>query len=355
MDSTPHLLRVQGLHVWLGRRAEPVRAVDGVSFSIPEGETVALVGESGCGKTVTALSLARLIPPAQIVRMEGRVLFRGEDVLRMDRRRLGRLRGGEIAYVFQEPGTALNPVLTIGFQIKEALRLHRPEVDAREEAVRLLKTVGIADADRRMRSYPFQLSGGMAQRAVIAMALACRPSLLVADEPTTALDATIQAQIVDLLADLQEEFHMAVLLITHNLGLVADVAHFTNVMYAGQVVESGRTEEVIGHPQHPYTRGLLAAVPRLDSGRARMTGIDGAVPNPARLPAGCRFAERCVLADAALAGKEPEMRRVGSGGSDLSIAGGDPAVHLVRCHCAKLVAVPASEGAAAGGAGEGAR
>lgn len=292
-----------------------------MSLRIREGETVALVGESGCGKSVTALSLARLLPEPPAFHPTGVVVFRGREVLQMSRAEMRAIRGGQIAYVFQDPGTALNPVFRIGFQLKEAIRAHRKDVDAREEAIRLLALVGLPDAEACLRSYPHELSGGMQQRVVIAMALACRPKLLVADEPTTALDVTIQAQILDLLKSLQEELGMAVLLITHNLGLVADVAHRVNVMYAGSLVESGRVEDVLASPAHHYTKGLLDAVPRVAASEGRMQGIDGAVPSPRDLPAGCPFAPRCPKAEDECRRTMPAVRNIANGRG-----------HTVRCH-----------------------
>jgi oligopeptide/dipeptide ABC transporter ATP-binding protein len=314
MNTHPQtLLKVRDLKVWFGSRKSPIRAVDGVSFDIPAGATVALVGESGCGKSVTAMALARLIPSPPARYESGQVLMANRDVLAMKERELALVRGAEISYVFQEPGTALNPVFTVGYQIGEALRLHRRDVNAKEETVRLLELVGIPDAERRVGNYPHELSGGMQQRVMIAIALACRPKLLVADEPTTALDVTIQAQILDLLESLQKKLGMAVLLITHNLGLVADKAHWIHVMYAGRIVESGPTAEVMTRPAHPYTRGLMDAVPRLEGSARRMRGIDGTVPNPARLPPGCKFAPRCSKAQAACLRSEAALEAHGEG------------------------------------------
>ena len=318
------LLEVQQLKTWFGAGPKPVRAVDGVSFSVPEKATVAVVGESGCGKSVMALSLARLVPEPPGFYEAGRILFDGENVLEMDRKRLGQLRGREIAYVFQEPGAALNPVLRVGYQVMESVRLHRPSVDPAKEAGRLLEMVGLPDPSRQLRAYPHELSGGMQQRAMIAMALACEPKLLVADEPTTALDVTIQAQILELLGDLQKRLGMSVLLITHNLGLVADVAKTVNVMYAGRIVESGRVEDVLAQPCHPYTRGLLDAVPRLDGaeGGGEVKGIAGTVPNPKELPHGCKFAPRCNRAQDKCRDMEPDLSTLGEGAGE----------RTVRCH-----------------------
>jgi len=311
MNGNGQLLHVRDLKVWFGSRKNPIRAVDGVSFSIPSASTVALVGESGCGKSVTALSLTRLVPAPPGIYAGGQVMFEGQDVLRMNERQLSDLRGREISYVFQEPGSALNPVFRVGYQIMEAIRLHRRDANPREEAVKLLALVGLPDPERRLDAYPHELSGGMQQRIMIAMALACQPKLLVADEPTTALDVTIQAQILELIGALQRQLHMAVLLITHNLGLVADVAHVVNVMYAGRIVESGRTEDVLTKPAHPYTRGLLDAVPRLNGKRGEVKSIEGSVPHPARLPPGCKFSPRCPRVQDRCRGVEPEITPTG--------------------------------------------
>ena len=307
-DEVAPLLSVDGLCVEFGDARAPARAVDCASFTIRGRETVALVGESGCGKSLTALALARLLPPAARI-AGGRVTFGGRDMLALSPSALRRARGGEIAYVFQEPATSLNPVLTVGAQIREALRLHRPEADSDSEAANLLKTVGIPCAASRLRAWPHELSGGMQQRVMIAMALACRPRLLVADEPTTALDVTIQAQILALLVRLQAEFGMAILLITHNLGLVAKVAARVNVMYAGRIVEHGPTEAVLRNPAHPYTRGLLKAVPRL-SGRGDLEGIPGSVPGLSSPPPGCRFHPRCPVSDARCKNESPGLARI---------------------------------------------
>ncbi|HEX2252491.1 MAG TPA: ABC transporter ATP-binding protein [Thermoanaerobaculia bacterium] len=277
-----------------GRRTVPV--VREASFAIAAGEAVGLVGESGSGKSITALALLGLVPPPGRV-TGGRVLLGGEDLLTMPERALRRVRGGRIAMVFQEPMTALNPVLTIGFQIAEAVRAHRPASrrEARAEAVRLLELVAVGDAARRLDDYPHQLSGGQRQRVMIAMALACRPDLLIADEPTTALDVTVQAQILDLLARLRDELGLAVLLITHDLAVVAQSCERVLVMYAGRVVEQGAAVDLFPRPAHPYTRALLAAVPRLGRRvpRGELPAIPGQVPDPARLPAGCTFHPRC--------------------------------------------------------------
>ncbi len=304
ISQSDNLLSVEGLSVHFATGGNPIKAVDGVHFSARPGETTALVGESGCGKTVSALALARLVaPPGHIA--GGRVVFAGNDIAQMDQAALRRLRGAEISYIFQEPSTSLNPVFTVSSQVAEAIRLHRRSVNVASEVAELLKRVGLEEY--RARSYPHELSGGMQQRVMIAMALACRPKLLIADEPTTALDVTIQAQILDLLAGLQQELGMAVLLITHNLGLVADIAHRVYVMYAGRIVECASAEALLTRPLHPYTRGLLRAVPRMTGAMERVTGIPGSVPNPARPPAGCRFHPRCPRAQEKCSLFEPEF------------------------------------------------
>jgi oligopeptide/dipeptide ABC transporter ATP-binding protein len=288
-----NLLDVRNLQVSFFTDEGEVHAVGGVSFSIRRGETLALVGESGCGKSVTALSLAKLVATPPGVYKGGEILLEGEDVLRMDKNRLRHIRGAKISYVFQEPATSLNPVFRIGYQIKEALQLHRPESATDEEVARLLKLVHITEPERRMRDYPHQLSGGMQQRVMIAMALACQPALLVADEPTTALDVTIQAQILDLLKELKAKLGMAILLITHNLGIVGDLADNVAVMYAGRIVEQSPALELLRKPQHPYTLALMRSIPKLGARKERLQSIPGNVPNPARLPAGCKFHPRC--------------------------------------------------------------
>lgn len=314
MSKDGVLLEVKDLQTFFKSADGPIRAVDGVDLSIHYGETVALVGESGCGKSVFSMSLARLIPrpgynPA------GKILFKGTDVLEMNDRQLTGLRGGEISYIFQEPGSSLNPVFRVGYQIEEAVRLHgmgsgATTNDPRARVLELLEMVGLPDPIRRIRAYPHELSGGMQQRIMIAIALACSPSLLIADEPTTALDVTIQAQILELLGGLQRKLGMAILLITHNLGLVADMARHVYVMYSGRVIESGPTEELLLRPAHPYTRGLLDAVPRLKR-TGPLKGIPGTVPHPAHLPAGCKFAPRCARRKDICQSREPELEANG--------------------------------------------
>jgi len=296
---TASLLQVTDLRTYFFTDQGVARAVDGVSFSVAPGETVALVGESGCGKTVTSLSILGLVPDPPGRVLEGSsIRLRGEELVGASKERLRRLRGNEVAMIFQEPMTSLNPVFTVGEQISEPLRLHlgMGKRAARERAVALLNEVGIPEPARRFDEYPHQLSGGMRQRVMIAIALACEPALLVADEPTTALDVTIQAQILELLAQLRERRGMAVLLVTHDLGVVAEVADRVVVMYAGQVAETGTAEEVFGFPSHPYTEGMLASIPRADRPGERLRPIPGVVPAPTDWPTGCRFADRCRYA-----------------------------------------------------------
>ena len=295
------VLSVRDLRTWFRVDDRVARAVDGVSFDVRPGETLGLVGESGCGKTVTALSLLGLLPPNARVEAGSSILFEGkEELTRATPERLREIRGGEISMIFQEPTTSLNPVQTIGDQIAETVRLHRDvsRREARSEAIRLLGEVGIVEPDVRVDEYPHRLSGGMRQRAMIAMALSCDPKVLVADEPTTALDVTIQAQILDLLDRLRKRHRMAVLLITHDLGVVAEVCDRVVVMYAGQVVETGSVFDVFRGPAHPYTRGLLASLPTVDRPGRRLVPIGGAVPSPFAFATGCRFGDRCPLAGA---------------------------------------------------------
>ena len=293
-----HLLEVRDLQTHFPTRSGLVRAVDGVSFYLDRGELLGLVGESGCGKSITALSVMRLIaPPGKIV--NGEILFDGKDLLKLSDSEMRQMRGDDIAMIFQDPMTSLNPVFTVGEQIAEALRLHRNlnKKDAWDAAVEAMKEVSIPDPSRRVRDYPHQLSGGMRQRVMIAMALACNPELLIADEPTTALDVTIQAQILELLNELRQSRRLAVLLITHDLGVVAEVADRVCVMYTGKIVEESRVGEIFEDPKHPYTRGLLKSVPKLSAHHiekvTRLQTIEGTVPSPTNLPDGCHFAPRC--------------------------------------------------------------
>lgn len=295
--SRQPILQVQDLQTSFHTDAGVGRAVDGVSFDLDRGETLGLVGESGCGKSVTALSILRLVsPPGQI--HGGRILLSGRDLLTLSDRDMRRVRGDEVAMVFQEPMSSLNPVLTCGRQIEEAVRLHQgvSRQEARDRAIEMMRLVGIPAPEQRVDEFPHQLSGGMRQRVMIGIALSCNPDVLIADEPTTALDVTIQAQILELLKHLQEEFHMAILLITHDLGVVAEVADRVAVMYAGQIVESAATADLFAAPQHPYTRGLLRAIPHLDGDQTRLEVIPGRVPEATSFPSGCRFHPRCQLA-----------------------------------------------------------
>ncbi|MEP6925128.1 MAG: ABC transporter ATP-binding protein [Pyrinomonadaceae bacterium] len=294
----PHLLEVESLQTHFPTRAGVVKAVNDVSFHLDAGELLGIVGESGCGKSITSLSIMRLIaPPGKIV--GGEILFKGENLLRASEERMREIRGNDIAMIFQDPMTSLNPVYSVGEQIAEALRLHRKlsRKDAYRAAIEAMKEVAIPDPARRVDDYPHQLSGGMRQRVMIAMALACNPELLIADEPTTALDVTIQAQILELLDNLRKTRQLAVLLITHDLGVVAEVADRVCVMYTGRIVEEANVEEIFEHPRHPYTQGLLRSVPKLTTAgvvRAnRLETIEGVVPSPTNLPPGCHFAPRC--------------------------------------------------------------
>jgi peptide/nickel transport system ATP-binding protein len=301
----PPVLEVSGLNTVFHTRGGLVRAVRDVSFSVNAGETLAIVGESGCGKTITALSLMRLVPtpPGEIV--SGSVRIDGTDLLTLDEAAMRDMRGGKIAMIFQEPMTALNPLLTIGRQIAEMVVMHDkvPRRAARDRAVEMLRHVRIPEPERRAREYPHQMSGGMRQRAMIAMALACRPRILIADEPTTALDVTIQAQILDLIGDLRREFGTAVVLITHDLGVVAETADRVIVMYAGRKVEEAPVRELFANPMHPYMTGLLSSIPKVGSARGlagleeRLTEIPGIVPALSDLPPGCAFSPRCSRAE----------------------------------------------------------
>jgi oligopeptide/dipeptide ABC transporter ATP-binding protein len=293
-----HLLEVNNLRTHFPTRRGLVRAVDGVTFYLDRGELLGLVGESGCGKSMTALSVMRLIaPPGKIV--EGEILFDGQDLLKLSDAEMRQMRGDDIAMIFQDPMTSLNPVFTVGEQIGEALRLHRKlsRKEAKRAAIEAMREVAIPDPARRIDDYPHQLSGGMRQRVMIAMALACNPKLLIADEPTTALDVTIQAQILELLDELRKQRELAVLLITHDLGVVAEVADRVAVMYTGRIVEESPVDELFARPKHPYTEGLLRSVPKLTSEhvarKERLETIDGTVPRPTDLPPGCHFAPRC--------------------------------------------------------------
>jgi oligopeptide/dipeptide ABC transporter ATP-binding protein len=312
----PMLLEVENLRTQFETSAGTVRAVDGVSYTVAEGETVGIVGESGCGKSVGALSVLRLIPdpPGRVV--GGSIRFRGEDLLAMSDERLHAVRGGQIAMVFQEPMTSLNPVLTIGLQLCETMEFHlklTPE-QARLRAVELLGMVGISEPGRRLDQYPHHLSGGMRQRVMIALAMSCKPKLIIADEPTTALDVTIQAQILELMKDLTKRFGVALIVITHNLGVVARYADRVNVMYAGRIVESGTAADIYHSPMHPYTLGLLRSVPRMDRPRGeKLVPITGQPPDLTREIVGCSYRPRCSFATERCAHEDPVLEEVGPG------------------------------------------
>ena len=295
-----------------------VRAVDGVSYALERGETLGVVGESGCGKSVTALSILRLIPdpPGKIV--AGEIIFEGANLLDRSPAEMRRIRGNDISMIFQEPMTSLNPVFTIGNQIAEAVRLHQglSKKDALDKAIEMLTVVGIPVPEHRVHEYPHQLSGGMRQRAMIAMALSCNPKVLIADEPTTALDVTIEAQILDLMRNLQDELGTAIIMITHDLGVVAEIARKVVVMYAGKVVEQAPVEKLFAEPNHPYTQGLLASLPRADKdgteARHRLQEIPGIVPSLMNLPPGCKFASRCPKAMTICDEQEPTLEQIGA-------------------------------------------
>ncbi|HET9327698.1 MAG TPA: ABC transporter ATP-binding protein [Candidatus Eisenbacteria bacterium] len=338
------LLRLEDLKTHFFTDDGVVRAVDGVSYEIQPGETLAVVGESGSGKSVTALSILRLVPtpPGRIV--GGRILFKGRDLATVSMPEMRKIRGKEISMIFQEPMTSLNPVYTCGEQIIEAVVLHEKvdRKEARARAIEMLKLVGIPLPEQRVDEYPHQMSGGMRQRVMIAMALACRPSILIADEPTTALDVTIQAQILELLSRLQKELGMAVLLITHDLGVVAETANRVAVMYAGQVVEYCSVGEAFRRPLHPYTAGLLASLPKLGVKKDVLKVIPGNVPNPAHFPRACRFHPRCPIAVDKCRNEDPPVLDFGGG-------------HMSRCWRSQEIAaglvnpagaLPTSEGAA---------
>ena len=338
----PPLLEVRDLHTEFRTGAGVVRAVDGVSYTVDPGETVAIVGESGSGKSVGALSVMRLIPdpPGRIT--GGEILFNRRDLLHISEEEMRQVRGGEIGMVFQEPMTSLNPVLTIGRQITETVEQHQGvnHDQATQRAIELLGLVGIADAARRLKQYPHQLSGGMRQRIMIAIALACDPKLIIADEPTTALDVTIQAQILELMKQLTQRLNVALIIITHNLGVVARYANRVNVMYAGRLVESGPAADVYHNPRHPYTIALLRSVPRLDRPRQmRLDPVDGQPPDLTRLDAGCAFRPRCRYAVDACAGGRPPLAPVLGDGRD------KPGHHLAACF--QSAAIAREAGAAA--------
>jgi peptide/nickel transport system ATP-binding protein len=309
----PSLLEIRNLQLEFRSEEQSVRAVDGVSLAIGQGETLGLVGESGSGKSVTALSIGRLLRTPPAFYAGGEILLEGRDVLKASNRELQELRGRVVSYIFQEPGASLNPVMRVGAQIKESLTLHRPQAATDAEVVRLLKLVGMPAPETRAKSYPHEMSGGMQQRVMMAMALAAEPKLLVADEPTTALDVTIQAQILALLKEARQRLGMSLLLITHNLGIVGQMADRVAVMYAGQIVETAPARELLRRPLHPYTRALMNAAPRLGGAGGRLANIPGSVPRPGAMPSGCRFHPRCAMARPDCSVNKPELAAVENG------------------------------------------
>src|SRR5499427_8029153 len=324
MAESPSLLRIENLHTYFYGDGSVARAVDGVTFEVGAGETVGLVGESGCGKSVTALSILRLVRPPGRIEPGSEIRFDGKNLVTLDEKSMRAVRGARISMVFQEPMTALNPVFTVGDQIAEVVRIHGAgsKQEAWDRAVKMLETVGIPAPAQRANEYPHQLSGGMRQRVVIAMALVMNPALVIADEPTTALDVTIQAQILELLADLQQRFGTSILLITHDLGVVAETASRVIVMYGGEIVEEAPVAELFAKSHHPYTEGLLAAMPRVGQERERLATIPGTVPPPTAWPAGCRFHDRCPYAWDRCAAEHPPLYQIGER-------------HVSRCHLAE--------------------
>jgi peptide/nickel transport system ATP-binding protein len=314
------LLQVRNLKTYFINKNYQVKAVDGVDFDVHEGQVVGIVGESGSGKSMTSLSIMGLVPKPHGKIVEGQVLLEGRDLVPLSERELMDVRGNKIGMIFQEPMSAMNPVLRVGFQIGEVLVRHRnmSRRDAKTRATELLRSVGIPRAEQIVDQYPHELSGGMRQRAMIAMAMACEPKLLIADEPTTALDVTIQAQVLDLMKDLQKKTGTAILLITHDLGVIAETADHVVVMYGGQVVETADADAIFEEPLHPYTNALLEAIPSIHDEKVRLASIPGTVPNAAGFPLGCRFADRCELAKQSCRETMPELRELRPG-------------HLVRC------------------------
>jgi len=326
------LLQVRDLRVYFKTARGLLKAVDGVSFEIRRGETLGLVGESGCGKSITAYSILRLVPVPPGVYAGGSIVFKGTDLLKLSERQIDSVRGSQISIVFQDPTESVNPIMTIGSQISEVIIRHRgvSKSEARDITIAMLRRVGIASPEHRFRSYPHELSGGMIQRAMIAMSLVCRPELLIADEPTTALDVTIQAQILELLGDLRRDLGMSVLIITHDLAVVAQISDRVAVMYAGKIVEYAAVRDLFDQPKHPYTHGLFRSLPRLTRGgpRQSLPVIPGSVPDPSEYVEGCRFRPRCPMAQE-ICGSEPRLREISPG-------------HLSACHFAEQVAtVPA--------------
>jgi len=320
---TAPLLSIRNLRTWFYTESGVARAVDGVSFDIGSGETLGIVGESGCGKSVTALSILRLIQPPGRIESGSVIEFEGKDIVTLGDEEIRDIRGNRISMIFQEPMSALNPVFTVGDQVAEVARVHAKmsRKDAWDRAVEMLALTGIPDADSRARQYPHQLSGGMRQRVLIAMALMMKPALVIADEPTTALDVTIQAQILDLLVDLQKKIGTSILMITHDLGVIAETASRVIVMYAGEVVEEADVDELFAKPHHPYTEGLMHSMPHIGHDQERLNVIPGTVPAPTEWPAGCRFRERCPYSWERCESEHPPLYQIGTS-------------HVSRCHLA---------------------
>ena len=316
------LLEIKNLTVKFPSGDRYVNAVNGVDLTIREGEVLGIVGESGCGKSVSLFSILQLLPPQ--AKIEGEIWFEGKNLLELEGDELRKIRGKEISMIFQEPMTSLNPVFKVGNQIAEAICLHKGvgKKEAREEALKLLKLVDVPDAEKRLDCYPYQLSGGLRQRVMIAMALACNPKILLADEPTTALDVTIQAQILELMLRLQEEYGMSIAIVTHDMGVIAECAQRINVFYFGRVVEEAETLELFDHPTHPYTEGLLGCIPSINLDQEKLNTIEGMIPNPVDPPAGCPFCSRCNYAQAICEQELPELTEVAPD-------------HRVACHFAK--------------------
>lgn len=322
MDERATLLEIKNLTVQFPSKDRYVNAVNGVNLTIREGEILGIVGESGCGKSVSLFSTLQLLPPQ--AKMSGEILFEGQDLMKLSKKEIRKIRGKSISMIFQEPMTSLNPVFKIGDQIAEAICLHKgaDKKTARAEALELLKMVEVPDAEKRLECYPHQLSGGLRQRVMIAMALACKPKILLADEPTTALDVTIQAQILQLMLKLNKEYGMSIAIVTHDMGVIAETAQRIDVFYFGKVVEEADTMELFDHPTHPYTEGLLGCIPSMNTNAERLNTIDGMIPNPLDPPKGCAFQSRCPYATDLCKQKMPEFKEVAPG-------------HRVACHFAE--------------------